>query len=85
MNKQHDYVDVQLLAWAVSNFHTLARRRLAAGSVDAEWWGHVLRICEKAGARSLGVLRASVPTKITDGGEKNKIHTCKICGPECSC
>jgi len=28
---------------------------------------HVLRICEKAGARSQGVLRASVPTEMTEG------------------
>jgi hypothetical protein len=56
-----------LLAWAVSNCHILARRRLKAGSVDAEWWSHVVRICEKAGAESAGVLRAALPRQITDG------------------
>ena len=61
--------DVHLLAWAVTNCHTLARRRLHRQSQDAEWWQHVQRICEKAGARSAGVLRASVPTEITDGEE----------------
>lgn len=59
-------VDVQLLAWAVSNCHTLARRRIRAG-VDLEYWEHVQRICEKVGARSKGVLRASLPTEITEG------------------
>jgi hypothetical protein len=70
-------VDVQLLAWAVSNCHTLARRRLNAlrqrvpldALLEKEFvsWDHVLRICAKAGARSAGVLRASVPTEITGG------------------
>jgi len=61
--------DVQLLAWAVVNCHTLARRALARSlSVyDREKWEHVLRICEKAGARAQGVLRASVPTEMTEG------------------
>ena len=59
--------DAHLLAWAVSNCHTLARRRLNAHSADTEWWQHVIRICEKAGAKSPGVLRAAVPTEITDG------------------
>jgi hypothetical protein len=62
-------IDVQLLAWAVGNCHMLARRRLRAGSADAEWWSHVLRICEKAGAQSAGVLRAALPTEITDGSQ----------------
>lgn len=68
-------VDVQLLAWAVSNCHTLARRELnrlrpyvVPDTLAIERWEHVLRICEKAGARSKGVLRASLPTEITDGG-----------------
>jgi len=60
-------LDVHLLAWAVSNCHTLARRRLRAQSADVEWWQHVLRICEKAGAKSPGVLRAAVPIEITEG------------------
>lgn len=62
---------VQLLAWAVSNCHTLARRALAysVSVYDREKWEHVLRICEKAGARSTGVLRASLPTEITEGSE----------------
>ena len=50
-------VDVWLIKWAISNCHTLARRRIKAGSTDSDWWGHVLRLCEKAGAKSLGVLR----------------------------
>jgi hypothetical protein len=60
---------VQLLAWAVTNCHTLARRALArtVSVYDREKWEHVLRICEKAGARSAGVLRASVPTELTEG------------------
>lgn len=62
-------VDVQLLAWAVTNCHMLARRALAhtASVYDREKWEHVQRICEKAGARSSGVLRASLPTEITEG------------------
>src|SRR5882757_6384550 len=69
-------VDVQLLAWAVSNCHTLARReinRLEKGGAllqMIERWQHVLRICEKAGARSKGVLRASLPTEITEGSAR---------------
>lgn len=76
--------EIRLLAWAVSNCHTLARRRIYALDklsgltrdrvdgpvlVTQEWefWRHVQRICEKAGARSAGVLRASLPTEITDG------------------
>jgi hypothetical protein len=62
-------VNVQLLAWAVTNCHMLARRRIRAG-VDLEYWEHVQRICEKAGARSKGVLRASLPTEITEGSDK---------------
>ncbi len=60
---------VQLLAWAVSNCHTLARRALAhdVNPASREKWEHVLRICEKAGARSKGVLRMALPTEITDG------------------
>ncbi len=60
---------VQLLAWAVTNCHTLARRALASSTSvwDREKWEHVLRICEKAGARSQGVLRAALPTEITEG------------------
>lgn len=68
--------EIRLLAWAVSNCHTLARRRLrpAAASSDTEWWQHILRICEKAGARSEGILRASLPTEITNGsGESEQI------------
>ena len=62
-------VDVQLLAWAITNCHTLARRALAhtTSVYDREKWEHVLRICEKAGAKSKGVLRAAVPTEITGG------------------
>lgn len=65
--------DLQLLAWAVSNCHTLALReirRLEKGGALLQMidrWKHVQRICEKAGARSKGVLRASLPTEITDG------------------
>lgn len=44
-------VDVWLIKWAISNCHTLARRRIKAGSTDSDWWGHVLRLCEKAGAK----------------------------------
>lgn len=68
---RQDDLDAQLLAWAVSNCHTLARRALAhtTSGYDREKWEHVLRICEKAGARSAGVLRASLPTEITDGSD----------------
>lgn len=59
--------DVHLLAWAVSNCYMLARRRIAKQTTDEEWWQHVLRICEKAGATSQGVLRAAVPREITEG------------------
>jgi hypothetical protein len=63
--------DIQLLAWAVTNCHMLARRALARSTsvFDREKWEHVLRICEKAGARSQGVLRAALPTEITDGAD----------------
>lgn len=66
--------DVQLLAWAVVNSHTLARRALARTTsvYDREKWQHVLRICEKAGARSEGILRASLPTQMTEGAEREK-------------
>lgn len=70
---------IQLLASAVVNCHMLARRRINALSQrqplsallekELESWQHVLRICEKAGARSQGVLRASVPTEITEGSQ----------------
>lgn len=61
--------DLQLLAWAVVNCHMLARRALARSTspYDREKWEHVLRICEKAGARSQGVLRASLPAEMTEG------------------
>ena len=61
--------EVQLLAWATVNCHTLARRALARSTsvYDREKWEHVLRICEKAGARSQGVLRMSMPTESTEG------------------
>jgi hypothetical protein len=65
-------LDLHLLAWAVSNCHTLALRRLRQFSPDAEWWQHVQRICEKAGARSQGVLRASVPREMTEGARDGR-------------
>jgi hypothetical protein len=74
MKERQEEVDVHLLAWAVSNCHTLARRELnrlkrlpVDGALSVERWEHVQRICEKAGARSAGVLRASLLTEITDG------------------
>lgn len=79
-------VDVQLLAWAVSNCHMLARRRLNALdklgdsqplsflNQEREFWQHVQRICEKAGAKSAGVLRASVPRDITDGAGETPVQ-----------
>ena len=62
-------VDVWLIQWAVSNCHTLARRRIKAGSTDSEWWNHVLRLCEKAGAKSLGVLRDTPPAQAREAAE----------------
>ena len=64
--------------WAVVNCHVLARRELhrlreqivtpsASRDLAIERWEHVLRICELAGAKSAGVLRAAIPTEITDG------------------
>lgn len=67
---------IQLLAWAVSNCHTLARRALrhSTSAYDREKWEHVLRICEKAGAKSQGVLRASLPTELTEGAALRGAH-----------
>jgi hypothetical protein len=78
---QKEDIDLQLLAWAVVNCHTLARRALARSTsvYDREKWEHVLRVCERAGARSAGVLRASLPTEITDGSEsQNDIGFCDL-------
>ncbi len=70
--------DMQLLAWAVSNCHTLARRELNRlrpyvnpDTLAIERWEHVQRICEKAGATTKGVLRAALPTEITDGASSS--------------
>lgn len=76
-------IDVQLLAWATVNCHVLARRALAhsTSAYDREKWEHVLRICEKAGARSKGILRLSVPTEITEGSDRADPNpVCEMCG-----
>jgi hypothetical protein len=55
---------IRELEWTLDNVYTLARRELRrpeqlnAGPVSAkERWGHVLRLCEKAGCKPRGVLR----------------------------
>lgn len=74
---QLDESEVQLLAWAVTNCHMLARRALArsTSAFDREKWEHVLRITEKAGARSQGVLRAALPTEMTEGAALAAVET----------
>lgn len=56
--------DAKSLEWTLDNIYTIARReirrldRLNAGPVSAkEPWGHVLRLCEKAGRQPRDVLR----------------------------
>lgn len=50
--------------WVIDNIYTVARReqrRIDAGKpLRPEMWGHVQRLCEKAGAqsRTVGVLRS---------------------------
>lgn len=63
--------------WGVVNCLVLARRRLKAlrrrvpldalVTQELEAWEHVQRICEQSGAKTAGVLRAAVPTEITEG------------------
>jgi hypothetical protein len=51
----------QLGQWVIDNIYTIARResRREQSKLRPEMWGHVLRLCEKAGAhtRTVGVLR----------------------------
>ena len=56
------------LQWVVDNIFTIARReyrRVEDGKpLRPEMWGHVLRLCEKAGChtRTVGVLRTDDPS-----------------------
>ena len=56
------------LQWTLDNIYTIARRKLRRlerdlpssdrlAAEEAVAWGHVLRLCEKAGCQSRGVLR----------------------------
>jgi hypothetical protein len=52
------------LQWTLDNVYTMARRELnrlepyaTPDTLAIERWGHVLRLCEKAGCQSRGVLR----------------------------
>lgn len=48
--------DSDTLQWTLDNIYTIARRELRHGD-PRERWGHVIRLCEKAGCQSRGVLR----------------------------
>ena len=62
------------MEWGLGNCYMLARRELRrlermgckADSMSVERWQHVVRICEEAGAKSKGVLRATLPTEYTE-------------------
>lgn len=74
--------DVFRLRHALGNCYMMAKRELhrldraslkgLAGktynSLAVEQWQHVLRFCEEAGCKS-DILRATLPTEITDGGK----------------
>jgi hypothetical protein len=59
--------DRDVLQWTLDNVYTIARRELhratrqdhEASARTVEMWGHVVRLCEKAGCqgRTVGVLR----------------------------
>jgi hypothetical protein len=53
------------LLWVIDNIYTIARRESRREVLRPEMWGHVLRLCEKAGAheRTVGVLRAARPAQ----------------------
>lgn len=76
-------------ARALANCHMLGRRRLKAGSADAEWWQHVIRICEEAGvSSSRGVLRALTATPTPEPGKpdsKPRRRDCPRCVKSAGC
>lgn len=45
------------LRWTLDNVYTIARRESLRTELRPEMWGHVLRLCEKVGCQSRGVLR----------------------------
>ena len=54
----------ELRRWTLDNIYTIARRELnrlqpyvIPDTLAIERWGHVLRLCEKAGCQPRGVLR----------------------------
>lgn len=59
------------LLWALDNVYTIARRELTTARRNMgdertrDMWGHVLRLCEKAGCQSRGVLRDSSLDPVT--------------------
>jgi hypothetical protein len=54
--------DTKLLMWVIDNIYTIARRELRRKELRPEMWNHVLRLCERVGAKSrtVGVLRKGV-------------------------
>ncbi len=63
---------MRAVCYALTNVYTLARRGLRRSvklddAQSADYWNHIIRLCEDAGCRSQGVLRASLPTEMTDG------------------
>lgn len=67
---QEERASAEKAQWTLDNVFTIARRELNRLGPDAqgqkseptvgrsrEMWGHVLRLCEKAGCQSRGVLR----------------------------
>jgi len=51
--------DIKLLLWTIDNIYTIARRESRRTELRPEMWAHVIRLCEKVGAKSrtVGVLR----------------------------
>lgn len=48
-----------LQGWVLDNIHTIARREVRRGDPRG-MWGHIIRLCEKAGRKGRGILRDKV-------------------------
>ncbi len=68
---------IQMLERALSNCYMMSKREIArmlnrspmvkSDQLTLERWQHVKRFCEETGQKS-SILRATLPTEITDGG-----------------
>lgn len=57
---------IRVLEQAVGNCYMMAKRQVARGTSDTDWWQHVVRFCETTGSQS-DILRRQLPDEMTEG------------------